>query len=83
MPDLRDYGVGAQILVDLGVRRLRLMTNNPRKVVGIDAFGLIVEEMVPIQGPVTSFNRRYLETKKGKMGHPLTNHWTSRRPKLI
>ncbi len=73
VPDLRDYGVGAQILAELGVRRLRLMTNNPRKVVGIDAFGLIVEEMVPLQGPVTPFNRRYLETKKGKMGHLLTN----------
>ncbi len=70
-PDLRDYGIGAQILVDLGVRKLKLMTNNPRKIVGLDAFGLELVERVPIEIPPNSFNRRYLETKRDKMGHIL------------
>ncbi|MBI4328726.1 MAG: bifunctional 3,4-dihydroxy-2-butanone-4-phosphate synthase/GTP cyclohydrolase II [Chloroflexi bacterium] len=70
-PDLRDYGVGAQILYDLGVRKLRIMTNNPRKVVGIDAFGLQVVEMVPIQVAPNDHNRRYLATKRDKLGHRL------------
>ena len=70
-PDLRDYGVGAQILVDLGVRRLLLMTNNPRKLVGLDAFGLQLAGRVPIVVPPNVFNRRYLETKRDKLGHLL------------
>jgi len=70
-PDLRDYGVGAQILVDLGVKKLKLMTNNPRKIVGVDAFGLEVIDRVPIQVSPNAFNRRYLETKRDKMGHLL------------
>lgn len=70
-PDLRDYGIGAQILVDLGVRKLKLMTNNPRKIVGLDAFGLELAERVSIEIPPNSFNRRYLETKRDKMGHIL------------
>ena len=70
-PDLRDYGVGAQILVDLGVKKLKLMTNNPRKIVGVDAFGLEVTDRVPIQVSPNAFNRRYLETKRDKMGHLL------------
>lgn len=70
-PDLRDYGVGAQILADLGVRKLKLMTNNPRKVVGIDAFGLEIVEQVPIIVSPNDYNRRYLETKRDKMGHML------------
>ena len=69
--DLRKYGVGAQILVDLGVRKFRLLTNNPKKVVGLGAFGLEITDVVPIVAPVTSENRRYLETKKSKMGHIL------------
>ena len=68
-PDLRDYGVGAQILVDLGVRKAKLLTNNPRKIVGIDAYGLEIVERVPIVVPANDFNRRYLETKRDKMGH--------------
>ena len=68
-PDLRDYGVGAQILVDLGVRKAKLLTNNPRKIVGIDAYGLEIVERVPIVVPPNDFNRRYLETKRDKMGH--------------
>ena len=68
-PDLRDYGVGAQILVDLGVRKAKLLTNNPRKIVGIDAYGLEIVERIPIVVPPNDFNRRYLETKRDKMGH--------------
>ena len=71
-PDLRDYGIGAQILVDLGVRKLKLMTNNPRKVVGLDAFGLELVERVPIEVEPNDHNRRYLQTKRDKMGHILT-----------
>ncbi|MBI4236189.1 MAG: bifunctional 3,4-dihydroxy-2-butanone-4-phosphate synthase/GTP cyclohydrolase II [Chloroflexi bacterium] len=70
-PDLRDYGVGAQILVDLGVRKVRLMTNNPRKVVGVEAYGLEIVERVPILVRPNAHNRRYLETKRDKMGHLL------------
>ena len=71
-PDLREYGIGAQILVDLGVRKLKLMTNNPRKVVGLDAFGLELAERVPIEVEPNDHNRRYLQTKRDKMGHILT-----------
>jgi 3,4-dihydroxy 2-butanone 4-phosphate synthase/GTP cyclohydrolase II len=70
-PDLRDYGIGAQILVDLGVRRMRLMTNNPKKIVGLEGYGLSVEEQVPIEVPPTAYNKCYLECKKLKMGHLL------------
>src|SRR5207302_5774846 len=61
--DLRHYGIGAQILIDLGVRRLRLMTNNPKKVVGLDGYDLHIDERVPIHVPPNESNRRYLETK--------------------
>jgi 3,4-dihydroxy 2-butanone 4-phosphate synthase/GTP cyclohydrolase II len=67
--DLRDYGVGAQILVDLGVSKLRLMTNNPRKIVGLEGYGLEVVERVPLVIPPTSTNVEYLATKRKKMGH--------------
>lgn len=70
-PDLRDYGVGAQILVKLGVRELRLLTNNPRKIVGIEGYGLKVVERVPIEAPPREANVRYLRTKKTKLGHIL------------
>jgi 3,4-dihydroxy 2-butanone 4-phosphate synthase/GTP cyclohydrolase II len=69
--DLRDYGIGAQILSDLGVRRLRLMTNNPRKVVALEGHGLQMAERVPVICPETQHNRRYLATKKAKLGHML------------
>jgi 3,4-dihydroxy 2-butanone 4-phosphate synthase/GTP cyclohydrolase II len=69
--DLRDYGIGAQILVDLGVRRIRLMTNNPRKVVGLEGYGLTVAERVPIETHPHEGNREYLKTKKQKLGHML------------
>ena len=67
--DLRHYGIGAQILVDLGVRDMRLMTNNPKKIVGLEGYGLRVVDRVPIIAPPTPDNIRYLETKRDKMGH--------------
>jgi 3,4-dihydroxy 2-butanone 4-phosphate synthase/GTP cyclohydrolase II len=70
-PDLRHYGIGAQILLDLGVRQIRLLTNNTKKVVGLDGYGLRIVERVPIQIPPNQSNRRYLKTKKEKLGHIL------------
>lgn len=67
--DLRDYGVGAQILVELGVERLRLLTNNPRKVVGLEGFGLEVVERVPLHAGENPYNEAYLATKRAKLGH--------------
>jgi 3,4-dihydroxy 2-butanone 4-phosphate synthase/GTP cyclohydrolase II len=68
-PDLRDYGIGAQILVDLGLKDLRLLTNNPRKIVGLEGYGLRVVERVPIEIAPRPENARYLETKREKLGH--------------
>jgi len=70
-PDQRDYGIGAQILVALGVRRLRLITNNPRKFVGLAGYGLEIVERVPLEVAPNACNLRYLKTKKEKMGHIL------------
>ncbi len=70
-PDLRDYGIGAQILVDLNLHKIRLLTNNPKKVIGLEGYGLKVVETVPIIVQPNPHNRRYLETKKNKMGHIL------------
>jgi len=70
-PDLRDYGIGAQILADLGLRSIRLLTNNPKKVIGLEGYGLKVVETVPIIVTPNPYNRRYLETKQKKMGHLL------------
>jgi len=70
-PDLREYGTGAQILVSLGVSQMRLMTNNPKKIVGLEGYGLKVVERVPIEMAACSVNERYLHTKKDKMGHML------------
>jgi 3,4-dihydroxy 2-butanone 4-phosphate synthase/GTP cyclohydrolase II len=72
-PDLRDYGIGAQILVDLGVRRMRLMTNNPKKIVGLEGYGLKVVERVPMETSPHERNLIYLKTKKKKLGHMLNN----------
>jgi 3,4-dihydroxy 2-butanone 4-phosphate synthase/GTP cyclohydrolase II len=69
--DLRDYGVGAQILFDLGVRQLRLLTNNPRKIVGLEGFGMEVVERLPLSTPANKHNEKYLATKKNRMGHLL------------
>jgi 3,4-dihydroxy 2-butanone 4-phosphate synthase/GTP cyclohydrolase II len=70
-PDLRHYGIGAQILVDLGIRQIRLLTNNPKKVVGLDGYGLRIVERVPIQIAPNQRNRQYLRTKRDKLGHLL------------
>ncbi len=67
--DLRDYGIGAQILLDLGVRKIRLLTNNPRKVVGLKGYGLVIEERIPIEIVPNENNERYLKTKRDKLGH--------------
>jgi 3,4-dihydroxy 2-butanone 4-phosphate synthase/GTP cyclohydrolase II len=70
--DQRDYGIGAQILGDLGVRTMRLLTNNPRKFVGLEGYGLAVIESLPLEIPVSDTTRRYLKTKKEKLGHKLS-----------
>jgi 3,4-dihydroxy 2-butanone 4-phosphate synthase/GTP cyclohydrolase II len=72
-PDLRDYGIGAQILVDIGVRKMRLMTNNPKKIVGLEGYGLKVVERVPMEIHPHERNIVYLKTKKKKLGHLLDN----------
>ena len=68
-PDLRDYGIGAQMLVDLGLTTIRLLTNNPRKIVGLEGYGLKISQRVPIEIPPKPTNREYLVTKKKKLGH--------------
>ena len=71
--DLRDYGIGAQILTDLGVRNIRLMTNNPKKIVGLEGYGLKIVERIPLEVEATDSNLGYLKTKREKMGHLLEN----------
>ena len=80
-PDLRDYGIGAQILRDLGVTKMRLLTNNPKKIIGLEGYGLEVVERVPIEMPATRRNRAYLATKRDKLGHLLTLSPPARRAK--
>ncbi|ABB31857.1 3,4-dihydroxy-2-butanone 4-phosphate synthase [Geobacter metallireducens RCH3] len=72
-PDMRDYGIGAQILVDLGIKNIRLMTNNPRKLIGLQGYGINIVERVPIEIPATGSNAGYLKTKREKLGHLLEN----------
>jgi 3,4-dihydroxy 2-butanone 4-phosphate synthase/GTP cyclohydrolase II len=72
-PDQRDYGIGAQILGDLGVRTMRLLTNNPRKFIGLEGYGLSVVESLPLEIPPSESTRRYLKTKKEKLGHKLSS----------
>ena len=72
-PDLRNYGIGAQILLDLGLRSIRPLTNNPRKMVGLEGYGLRIEGRVPIIPPATDENREYLATKQAKLGHLLAH----------
>jgi 3,4-dihydroxy 2-butanone 4-phosphate synthase/GTP cyclohydrolase II len=69
--DLRDYGIGAQILVDLGIRKIKLLTNNPRKVIALNGYGLEIVERVPIEITCSEYNKKYLATKKNKLGHLL------------
>jgi len=71
--DLRDYGIGAQILVNLGVKNIKLMTNNPKKIVGLEGYGINIVERVPIQIEPTEMNLKYLQTKREKLGHLLEN----------
>ncbi|MDO9333630.1 MAG: bifunctional 3,4-dihydroxy-2-butanone-4-phosphate synthase/GTP cyclohydrolase II [Dehalococcoidales bacterium] len=70
-PDLRDYGIGAQILADLGLHRIRFLTNNPKKIIGLESYGLEIAEQVPIICPPNPYNIEYLETKEKKLGHKL------------
>jgi 3,4-dihydroxy 2-butanone 4-phosphate synthase/GTP cyclohydrolase II len=70
---MRDYGIGAQMLADLGVRKIRLMTNNPKKIIGLEGYGLEVVERVGLQIPAQGSNVNYLKTKREKMGHLLEN----------
>jgi 3,4-dihydroxy 2-butanone 4-phosphate synthase/GTP cyclohydrolase II len=70
-PDLRDYGIGAQILADLGLHTIRLLTNNPKKVIGLEGYGLKVLETLPVIASPNPYNRHYLETKQKKLGHLL------------
>jgi 3,4-dihydroxy 2-butanone 4-phosphate synthase/GTP cyclohydrolase II len=72
-PDQRDYGMGVQILRELGVRSMRLLSNNPRKLVGVEGYGLSVSEWLPLEIPVSDSTRRYLRTKKEKLGHKLSS----------
>jgi 3,4-dihydroxy 2-butanone 4-phosphate synthase/GTP cyclohydrolase II len=67
--DLRDYGIGAQILRDLGVGKMRLLTNNPKKIIGLTGYGIEVIERVPLEINPNSYNERYLKTKRDKLGH--------------
>jgi 3,4-dihydroxy 2-butanone 4-phosphate synthase/GTP cyclohydrolase II len=67
--DLREYGLGAQILVDLGLKTIRLLTNNPKKIVGLEGYGLEITEQVPIRVKANPHNKRYLDTKRAKLGH--------------
>lgn len=69
--DLRDYGIGAQMLADLGVKRMKLLTNNPKKIVGLEGYGLTIDEQIPIEIPAGNYNRNYLKCKQLKMGHTL------------
>jgi 3,4-dihydroxy 2-butanone 4-phosphate synthase/GTP cyclohydrolase II len=83
-PDLRDYGIGAQILTDLGLRTIRMMTNNPKKLIGLEGYGLKVAETIPIICEPNAFNLHYLETKETKMGHTLgltNNHPETKKDK--
>jgi len=80
-PDKRDYGIGAQILVDLGLSTIRLLTNNPRKIVGLEGYGLRITERVPIEMPARPQNQRYLQAKRDKLGHWLTDLEAVARPK--
>jgi 3,4-dihydroxy 2-butanone 4-phosphate synthase/GTP cyclohydrolase II len=80
--DLRDYGIGAQILGDLGIKEIRLLTNNPKKIVGLEGHGLKVVERIPIEMKPNEVNRKYLDTKRLKLGHWLGEE-TGRKPEGV
>ena len=71
--DLREYGIGAQILVDLGLKQIKLLTNNPKKVIGLEGYGLKILTRLPLEMPPNPKNRKYLKTKKTRLGHLLEN----------
>jgi len=77
--DLRDYGIGAQILVDLGLHKIRLLTNNPKKIIGLEGYGLEIVERVPIEIEPQQQNMAYLKTKRDKMGHLILGHEEQRK----
>jgi 3,4-dihydroxy 2-butanone 4-phosphate synthase/GTP cyclohydrolase II len=70
-PDLRDYGTGAQILTDLGLKKIRLLTNNPQKIIGLEGHGIQIVDRVPLVIEPNEFNKGYMNTKESKMGHLL------------
>ena len=70
-PDLRDYGTGAQILMDLGLKKIRLLTNNPQKIIGLEGYGIQIEDRLPLVIEPNEYNKRYLHAKECKMGHLL------------
>jgi 3,4-dihydroxy 2-butanone 4-phosphate synthase / GTP cyclohydrolase II len=70
-PDLRDYGIGAQILADMGLKRIKLLTNNPQKIVGLDGYGIKIVKRIPLEIKPTKVNKKYLEVKRRKLGHVL------------
>src|SRR2546423_7066048 len=81
--DLRDYGIGAQILVDLGLSSIRLLTNNPKKIVGLEGYGLQVTDQLPIEHPATEHNREYLQAKAQRLGHLLHHQGLALDEQLI
>ena len=70
-PDLRDYGIGAQIIRDLGYDKFNLITNNPKKIIGLNGYGLQINDIIKVESEVTEYNKYYLDTKKNKMHHTL------------
>jgi 3,4-dihydroxy 2-butanone 4-phosphate synthase/GTP cyclohydrolase II len=70
-PDLRDYGIGAQILTDLGLKKIRLLTNNPKKIIGLEGYGIQIVDRIPLVIEPNEFNEGYMNTKESKMGHLL------------
>ncbi len=82
-PDLRDYGIGAQVLVDLGVKRILYMTNNPAKLAGLEGYELEIVDRIPLVAPPNDSSRHYMETKRTKMGHLLTPDGEDILPPII
>jgi 3,4-dihydroxy 2-butanone 4-phosphate synthase/GTP cyclohydrolase II len=81
--DLRDYGVGAQILANLGLHKIRLLTNNPRKVIGLESYGIEIVETIPLIIACNPYNERYLKTKQEKLGHQLGIHEEEKNGQVV